>query len=215
MLIAGMNFYSCSPQQDVVAEQPVEQKYDPDKDPNWFTNPLLKEYVNSPEFQKKLNEALAESLKESLKDVKIDFTKLFTYNNSEELVKNSERVFRMALDEFPDDLSRKNNATHMAITVNVADGLASITGIYYIDVYKDMIIEKNIPNAEREYEVSYNIPGNSQFPENGYTKVQDGLRPTDAHLLSDYLKERVIDAKLSGDFMMVSSGEVTSLYIKP
>lgn len=214
-LFAGISFYSCAPKKEIATVMPVQEKYDPDKDPYWFTNPQFKEYANSPEFQKKLREGLAVSLKESLKDVKIDFTKLFTYKNSEELVQNSERVFRMALDEFPDDLSRNGNAIHMAVTVNVADGLAAITGIYYVDMHKDMIVQRSIPNAEKQYEVSYNIPGSGQFPENGYTKIQDGLRPADAYLLSEYLKERIIEAKLTGDFMMISSGEVTSLYVKP
>lgn len=155
----------------------------------------------------------AEGLAEGLKNIKIDFVTLFKYNNESELKSESERIFKLALNDMPYEMNLFNrNATYMLLTVDVTDGKGEVKGMSFLNERKDVALSQLIPNAERGYDTVQNVPFESQNTA-GYTLVKDGVDSGDAMILSDYLLSMAKAGK-TGSFIMVSSADKASLYLK-
>ncbi|MHA3788805.1 hypothetical protein ACX0HA_11380 [Flavobacterium hauense] len=199
LLVACMSFaaISCSVQEDMTTtEQDAVSVGEEGK--KMFTDE---------EFSK----AIAEGIAAGLKDFKIDFVTLFKYGNESELKSKSERLFRFSLQDMPYEMAQVKDAAYMVITVDVANGRAATTGIYYLNAQKDTALQHSIPTPENEYKVEYNVPFQTEAM--GYTLVKDGINPNDAAILSDYLLAKA-KTQGTGSFMAISTEDKVSLYLK-
>lgn len=158
-------------------------------------------------FAKAFGEGLAEAIKN------MDFVTLFKYTNENELKSESEGMIKFMLKEMPDEILRKENAAYMVITADVSNGRGTITGMYFLNSKKDMALEQYITNADNDYNQTDNVPFDIGAIK-GYTLVQDGIRPNDAQLLSGYLADEVAKSGKTGSFMIISSADKASLYLK-
>ena len=161
-----------------------------------------------------IGQRIGEALKESFKNIKIDFTRLFTYVNKQELVENSESKFKFALDDLAYELSLKETASDVLLFVEVKNGEARVKTVDFINSKSNTTIEKMVANISSSYDVTYNKKGTVLNSYKDLILLKKDIKPQDAHVLSDYLVQKVINSGKEASFVIKCSRDSASLYAK-
>lgn len=191
----GLSLFSCSAPEMTVTEANA---------------PVNRELANDPLIGQRIGEAL----KESFKNIKIDFTRLFTYANKQELLENSESKFKFALDDLAYELSLKETASDVVLFVEVKNGEARVKTVDFIDSKSNTTTEKMVANISSSYDVTYNQKGNVLNSNKDLILLKKDIKPQDAHVLSDYLVQKVINSGKGASFVITCSKDSASLYAK-